>query len=64
VISGHAEISVTDNTGTRTVISQLGPGDVFGVMSTLTGDRIVRRRDRRQPLLRAADPQEVFNRTS
>jgi acetate kinase len=34
------EISVTDNTGTRTVLSQLGPGDVFGVMSTLTGERM------------------------
>jgi acetate kinase len=40
MITGHAEISVTDNTGTRTVISQLGAGDVFGVMSTLTGDRV------------------------
>ena len=41
MISGHAEISMTDNTGTRSVISQLEPGDVFGVMSLLTGDRIV-----------------------
>lgn len=41
VISGHAEISVSDNTGTRSVISQLGAGDVFGVMSLLTGDRII-----------------------
>jgi signal-transduction protein with cAMP-binding, CBS, and nucleotidyltransferase domain len=41
VISGHAEISMTDNTGTRSVISQLQAGDVFGVMSLLTGDRIV-----------------------
>ncbi|MBS0369189.1 MAG: acetate/propionate family kinase [Proteobacteria bacterium] len=40
LITGHAEISVTDNTGTRTVLTQLGPGDVFGVMSTLTGDRV------------------------
>ena len=40
MITGHSEISVTDNTGTRSVISQLGPGDVFGVMSTLTGDRV------------------------
>ena len=40
VISGHAEISSSDNTGTRTVISQLEPGDVFGVISLLTGDRI------------------------
>ena len=41
MISGHAEISMTDNTGSRTVISQLEAGDVFGVMSLLTGDRIV-----------------------
>ena len=41
VISGHAEISMTDNTGTRNVISQLAAGDVFGVMSLLTGDPIV-----------------------
>ncbi len=40
MISGHAEISLTDNTGSRTVVAQLGPGDVFGVMSALTGDRI------------------------
>ncbi len=41
MISGHAEISMSDNTGTRSVISQLGVGDVFGVMSLLTGDRVV-----------------------
>jgi acetate kinase len=41
MINGHAEISMTDNTGTRSVISQLQAGDVFGVMSQLTGDRIV-----------------------
>ncbi len=40
LITGHAEISVTDNTGTRSVLSQLGPGDVFGVMSILTGERL------------------------
>lgn len=40
MISGHAEISLTDNTGTRSVITQLGPGDVFGVMSLLTGEPI------------------------
>ena len=32
LISGHAEISMTDNTGTRSVVSQLGAGDVFGVL--------------------------------
>jgi len=40
MISGHAEISTTDKTGTRTVISQLGPGDVFGTLSILTGDPV------------------------
>lgn len=40
MISGHAEISSADNTGTRTVITQLGPGDVFGVLALLTGERI------------------------
>ena len=40
MISGHAEISTSDNTGTRTVIAQLAPGDVFGIMAVLTGDRI------------------------
>ena len=29
-----------DNTGTRSVLSQLAPGDVFGVMSILTGDKL------------------------
>jgi acetate kinase len=41
MISGHADISTSDNTGTRTVIAQLGSGDVFGIMSVLTGNRIV-----------------------
>ncbi|MDR2838047.1 MAG: acetate/propionate family kinase [Azonexus sp.] len=40
VISGQAEISITDNTGTRAVIAQLEAGDVFGVVSLLTGERI------------------------
>ncbi len=40
LISGHAEISTSDNTGTRTVIAQLNAGDVFGVMSLLTGEPI------------------------
>jgi len=62
VISGLAEISVSDNTGTRSVISQLGEGDVFGVMSLLTGERIAADRrahrrgcHRRHPLFRALD---------
>ena len=40
LITGHAEISITDNKGVRSVLTQLGPGDVFGVMSTLTGERL------------------------
>jgi len=39
MISGHAEISVSDNTGTRAVIGQLEAGEVFGVVSLLTGER-------------------------
>lgn len=41
VVSGLAEISVTDNTGSRTVINQLGAGEVFGVVSLLTGEPVV-----------------------
>ncbi len=61
VISGHAEISMADNTGTRAVISQLGPGDVFGVMSLLTGDRIVADVIAGNRCLVLTIPQEVFN---
>ncbi|TAH48277.1 MAG: acetate/propionate family kinase [Betaproteobacteria bacterium] len=41
IVSGHAEVSITDNTGVRTVIQQLGPGDVCGAISLLTGDPLV-----------------------
>ena len=61
VISGHAEISMTDNTGTRTVISQLGVGDVFGVMSLLTGDRVVADVIAGNRCFVLMIPQEVFN---
>ena len=40
IIDGHAEISVSDNTGVRSVISQLAAGDVFGVTSILTGNPV------------------------
>ncbi len=40
MISGHAEISTTDNNGIRSVICLLGPGDVFGAMSMLTGEPV------------------------
>jgi acetate kinase len=41
LVSGHAEISVADNTGGRVVINHLAAGEVFGEMSVLTGDRTV-----------------------
>ncbi|HQU78575.1 MAG TPA: acetate/propionate family kinase [Azonexus sp.] len=61
MISGHAEISMTDNTGTRSVISQLEPGDVFGVMSLLTGDRIVADVIAGNRCFVLLIPQDVFN---
>ncbi|MDD5248428.1 MAG: acetate/propionate family kinase [Rhodocyclaceae bacterium] len=41
LVSGHAEISVADNTGGRVVLNHLAAGEVFGEMSVLTGDRTV-----------------------
>ncbi|PKO48050.1 MAG: acetate/propionate family kinase [Betaproteobacteria bacterium HGW-Betaproteobacteria-4] len=61
MISGHAEISMTDNTGTRAVITQLGVGDVFGVMSLLTGDRIVADVIAGNRCFVLMIPQDVFN---
>jgi acetate kinase len=61
MISGHAEISMTDNTGTRTVITQLAPGDVFGVMSLLTGDRIIADVIAGNRCFVLIIPQDVFN---
>jgi acetate kinase len=61
MISGHAEISMTDNTGSRVVITQLGVGDVFGVMSLLTGDRIVADVIAGNRCFVLMIPQDVFN---
>ena len=61
VISGHAEISMSDNTGSRTVIGQLEAGDVFGVMSLLTGERIVADVIAGNRCFVLMIPQEVFN---
>ena len=61
VISGHAEISMTDNTGTRSVIAQLEAGDVFGVMSLLIGDRIVADVIAGNRCFVLMIPQDVFN---
>ncbi len=61
LISGHAEISMTDNTGTRSVVSQLNAGDVFGVLSLLTGDRITADVIAGNRCFALMIPQEVFN---
>ncbi len=61
VISGHAEISMSDNTGTRNVITQLESGDVFGVMSALTGDRIIADVIAGNRCFVLMIPQDVFN---
>jgi acetate kinase len=61
VISGQAEVSTTDNTGSRSVIAQLGPGDVFGVISLLTGDRIAADVIAGNRCFVLIIPQEVFN---
>lgn len=39
VLDGEAEVSVTDDSGRRHRIALLGPGDVFGEISLMTGDR-------------------------
>jgi acetate kinase len=61
LIDGHAEISTTDNTGVRTVISQLTPGDVFGVISLLTGDPIIADVIAGNRCFVLMIPREVFN---
>ncbi len=61
LISGHAEISMTDNTGTRSVVSQLNAGDVFGVLSLLTGDRVTADVIAGNRCFTLMIPQAVFN---
>ncbi|HLO64353.1 MAG TPA: acetate/propionate family kinase [Azonexus sp.] len=61
LISGHAEISMTDNTGTRSVVSQLEAGDVFGVLSLLTGEPIFADVIAGNRCFALMIPQEVFN---
>ena len=61
MISGHAEISVTDNTGVRSVISQLEPGDVCGVISLLTGERLSADIIAGNRCFVLLIPQEIFN---
>ncbi|WP_234085792.1 acetate/propionate family kinase [Azonexus sp. R2A61] len=61
LISGHAEISTADNTGTRTVIAQLEAGDVFGVMALLTGEKVAADVIAGNRCFVLMVPQEVFN---
>src|SRR6185369_4818837 len=61
LISGHAEISTSDNTGTRSVIAQLAPGEVFGVMSLLTGERLAADVIAGNRCFVLLIPQDVFN---
>ncbi len=61
MISGHAEISMSDNTGSRVVITQLEAGDVFGVTSLLTGDRIIADVIAGNRCFVLMIPQDVFN---
>jgi acetate kinase len=41
LLKGKAEVSVTDNSGEKHRISWIGPGDIFGEMSLMTGDKTV-----------------------
>ncbi|MCG2578215.1 acetate/propionate family kinase [Dechloromonas sp. XY25] len=61
LISGHAEISMTDNTGTRSVVGQLEAGDVFGVLSLLTGERVTADVIAGNRCFALMIPQDVFN---
>ncbi len=61
LVSGHAEVSVTDQTGRRVAISPLEAGDVFGEMSLLTGDRTIADVIAGNRCFVLLIPQEVFN---
>ena len=61
MISGSAEISMTDNTGARAVIAQLSPGEVFGVMSLLMGEPITADVIAGTRCFVLMIPQDVFN---
>jgi len=41
LIDGEAEVSVTDDSGEKARIGMLGPGDIFGEMSLMTGDKTI-----------------------
>jgi len=62
LLSGRAEVSITDAYGERTIIGELSDGDVFGEMSLLTGDRTVTDIVAINRCFVLAIPQSVFNR--
>ena len=62
LLSGWAEVSVTDNAGERVLIGKLEEGEVFGEMSLLTGDRTVTDIIAGNRCFVLRMPQEVFNR--
>jgi len=62
ILSGRAEVSVTDALGERTPINTLQDGDVFGEMSLLTGDRTVTDIVASNRCFILMIPQAVFNR--
>ncbi|MBD3346817.1 MAG: acetate/propionate family kinase [Chitinivibrionales bacterium] len=41
ILEGTAEVSVTDNTGKKYKVAILEPGDIYGEMSLMTGDKTV-----------------------
>jgi acetate kinase len=41
LLDGQAEASIADDAGDRRQLGKLGPGDIFGEMSLMTGDRTV-----------------------
>ncbi|MBU0752200.1 MAG: acetate/propionate family kinase [Gammaproteobacteria bacterium] len=61
LVSGHAEISVTDSHGGRVQVAKLEDGDVFGEMSLLTGDRTVADVIAGNRCFVLMIPQDVFN---
>ena len=61
LLSGHGEISIADSMGGRNLLSKLEPGDVFGEMSLLTGDRTVADVIAGNRCFVLLIPQDVFN---
>ncbi len=41
LLEGNAELSFTDNNGDKHILNKLKPGDIFGEISLMTGDRTI-----------------------